>query len=67
MTVEENPLDLVVEGRATEVRHEHALGRVAGAYASIYEWLSPRRAGGSAMPTASPGKGHGVSGLSTLG
>jgi hypothetical protein len=38
MTVEANPLDLVVEGRATKVRHEHALRRVAGAYASIYDW-----------------------------
>jgi hypothetical protein len=38
VTVETEPLDLVVEGRATKVRHEDTLRRVAGAYASIYDW-----------------------------
>jgi hypothetical protein len=38
VTVETEPLDLVVETRATKVRHEDTLRRVAGAYASIYDW-----------------------------
>jgi nitroimidazol reductase NimA-like FMN-containing flavoprotein (pyridoxamine 5'-phosphate oxidase superfamily) len=38
VTVEEEPLDLVVEGTASKVRHQDTLQRVAGAYASIYDW-----------------------------
>ncbi len=38
VTVEKEPLDLVVEGTASKVRHEDTLQRVAGAYASIYDW-----------------------------
>jgi hypothetical protein len=38
VTVEANPLDLGVEGRAAKVRHDDTLRRVAGAYASIYDW-----------------------------
>jgi hypothetical protein len=38
VTVEANPLDLVVEGRAAKVRHEDTLRRVADPYASIYDW-----------------------------
>jgi hypothetical protein len=38
VTVEAEPLHLVVEGKATKVRHEDTLRRVASAYASIYDW-----------------------------
>lgn len=38
VTVETESLDLVVQGRATKVRHEDTLRRVAGAHASIYDW-----------------------------
>jgi Pyridoxamine 5'-phosphate oxidase len=38
VTVEEEPLDLVVEGRAVKVRDAATVGRVADAYAKVYGW-----------------------------
>jgi hypothetical protein len=38
VSVEWEPLDLVVEGTAVRVRDEDTLKRVADAYASIYDW-----------------------------
>lgn len=38
ITVEEEPLDLVVEGEAAKVRDAATLRRVADAYASTYGW-----------------------------
>jgi len=36
--VEEEPLDLVLEGKAVKVRDAATLGRVADAYAKVYGW-----------------------------
>ena len=38
MTVEVEPIDLVVEGKVVKVGDPETLRRVAGAYASIYDW-----------------------------
>lgn len=38
VTVEENPLDLVVEGKAVKIRDADTLGRMADAYSSTYDW-----------------------------
>jgi Pyridoxamine 5'-phosphate oxidase len=38
VTVEEEPLDLVVEGRAVKVRDAATVWRVADAYAKVYGW-----------------------------
>jgi hypothetical protein len=38
LTVELEPLDLVIEGTAAKVREEGTLRRVADAYASVYSW-----------------------------
>jgi hypothetical protein len=38
ITVEEEPLDLVLEGRAVKVRDAATVGRVADAYAKVYGW-----------------------------
>jgi hypothetical protein len=57
VTVEEEPLDLVVEGTATKVRHEATLQSVAEAYASTYDW----------HVTVRDGAFHATGGASTAG
>jgi nitroimidazol reductase NimA-like FMN-containing flavoprotein (pyridoxamine 5'-phosphate oxidase superfamily) len=58
VTVEHEPLDLVVEGTAVEVRDEDTLRRVAQAYDAIYGWRVTVRDGAldaaGGAPTAGP-------------
>ena len=58
VNVEEEPLDLVVEGKAVKVRDGGTLKRVADAYASIYDWHVTVRDGAfhdtQGAPTAGP-------------
>jgi hypothetical protein len=58
ISVEWEPLDLVVEGTAVKVRDEGRLKRVADAYASIYDWHVAVRDGAfhdtGGAPTAGP-------------
>ncbi len=58
VTVEREPLDLVVEAVATQVRDSDALQGVAAAYASTYEWQVTVREGAfhdtAGAPTAGP-------------
>jgi nitroimidazol reductase NimA-like FMN-containing flavoprotein (pyridoxamine 5'-phosphate oxidase superfamily) len=58
VTVEQEPLDLVVEGTAAKVRDAATLQRVADAYASVYEWHVTVRDGAfhdtEGAPTAGP-------------
>ena len=58
VTVEEEPLDLVVEGKAAKVRDGPMLRRVARAYASRYDWHVTVRDGAfqdvEGAPTAGP-------------
>jgi nitroimidazol reductase NimA-like FMN-containing flavoprotein (pyridoxamine 5'-phosphate oxidase superfamily) len=58
VTVEEEPVDLVVEGDASIVRDDATLARVADAYASIYGWQVTVRQGAfhaaGGAPTAGP-------------
>lgn len=58
VTVEEEPLDLVVEGNAAKLRDAAMLRRVAAAYASIYDWHVTVRDGAfhdaEGAPTAGP-------------
>jgi hypothetical protein len=58
VTVEQEPLDLVVEGIAAKVRDADRLQRVADAYASTYEWHVTVRDGAfhdtEGAPTAGP-------------
>jgi Pyridoxamine 5'-phosphate oxidase len=59
LTVEEEPVDLVVEGNASIVRDDAMLARVADAYASIYSWHVTVRQGAlhhdaGGAPTAGP-------------
>jgi hypothetical protein len=58
VTVEEDPLDLVVEGRADKVRDDATLQRVADAYAKVYGWRVAVRDGAfhdtEGAPTAGP-------------
>jgi hypothetical protein len=58
VTVEEEPVDLVVEGNASIVRDDATLARVADAYASIYGWQVTVRQGAfhaaGGAPTAGP-------------
>jgi nitroimidazol reductase NimA-like FMN-containing flavoprotein (pyridoxamine 5'-phosphate oxidase superfamily) len=58
LTVEEEPVDLVVEGEASIVRDDATLARVADAYASIYSWQVTVRQGAldaaGGAPTAGP-------------
>lgn len=59
VTVEEEPVDLVVEGDASIVRDDATLARVADAYASIYGWQVTVRQGafhdaGGARPRVRP-------------
>jgi nitroimidazol reductase NimA-like FMN-containing flavoprotein (pyridoxamine 5'-phosphate oxidase superfamily) len=58
LTVEEEPVDLVVEGNASIVRDDATLARVADAFASIYGWQVTVRQGAfhaaGGAPTAGP-------------
>lgn len=58
LTVESEPLDLVVEGTAAKVRDADELRRVADAYASEYDWRVTVRDGAfhdtEGAPTAGP-------------
>ena len=57
VTVNTEAIDIVVEGGARNVRDESKLRRVAGAYASKYEWDVTVREGafyGDGAPTAGP-------------
>jgi hypothetical protein len=58
VTVEEEPLDLVFEGRAEKVQAEGTLRAVADAYASTYGWRVSVRDGAfhdtEGAPTAGP-------------
>jgi nitroimidazol reductase NimA-like FMN-containing flavoprotein (pyridoxamine 5'-phosphate oxidase superfamily) len=58
VTVEREPLDLVVEGIAAKVRDAERLQRVADAYASEYDWHVTVRDGAfhdtEGAPTAGP-------------
>jgi uncharacterized pyridoxamine 5'-phosphate oxidase family protein len=58
LTVEQEPIDLVVEGIAAKVRDADSLQRVADAYASIYSWHVSVRDGAfhdvEGAPTAGP-------------
>ena len=58
LTVEREPLDLVVEGIAVKVRDPATLQRVADAYASAYQWQVTVRDGAfhdtEGAPTAGP-------------
>jgi nitroimidazol reductase NimA-like FMN-containing flavoprotein (pyridoxamine 5'-phosphate oxidase superfamily) len=58
VTVEHEPLDLVVEGTAVKVRDEDTLRRVARAYDEIYRWQVTVHDGGldaaGGAPTAGP-------------
>jgi hypothetical protein len=58
VTVEREPLDLVVEGMAAKVRDAERLQRVADAYASDYDWRVTVRDGAfhdtEGAPTAGP-------------
>src|SRR5918994_5597463 len=58
VTVEREPLDLVVEGMAAKVRDAERLQRVADAYASEYDWRVTVRDGAfhdtEGAPTAGP-------------
>jgi hypothetical protein len=58
LTVEREPLDLVVEGIAVKVRDAATLQRVADAYASAYQWHVTVRDGAfhdtEGAPTAGP-------------
>jgi hypothetical protein len=57
LTVEQEPLDLVVEGVATITRDAATLQRVADAYASVYGWQVTVEDGafeGEGAPTAGP-------------
>jgi Pyridoxamine 5'-phosphate oxidase len=58
VTVEEGPLDLVVEGEAVKARDEATLRRVAEAYAAVYGWRVTVRDGAftgtEGAPTAGP-------------
>jgi nitroimidazol reductase NimA-like FMN-containing flavoprotein (pyridoxamine 5'-phosphate oxidase superfamily) len=57
ITVENEPIDLVVEGEAAKVSDEAKLQLVADAYASKYEWPVTVRDGafyGDGAPTAGP-------------
>ena len=58
ITVEQEPLDLVLEGRAVKVRDAPTLRRVADAYARVYGWRVTVRDGAfhdtEGAPTAGP-------------
>jgi hypothetical protein len=58
VTVEREPLDLVIEGSAAKVRDADRLQRVAAAYASEYGWHVTVRDGAfhdtEGAPTAGP-------------
>jgi hypothetical protein len=58
VTVEHEPLDLVLEGRAVKVRDAATLRRVAGAYGRVYGWCVTVRDGAfhdtQGAPTAGP-------------
>jgi Pyridoxamine 5'-phosphate oxidase len=58
VTVEQEPLDLVVEGRAAKVHADETLRSVADAYGSIYGWHVSVRDGAfhdtEGAPTAGP-------------
>jgi nitroimidazol reductase NimA-like FMN-containing flavoprotein (pyridoxamine 5'-phosphate oxidase superfamily) len=58
ITVEEEPIDLVVEGKAVMVRDEATLRRVADAYSATYGWNVTVRDGAfhdaEGAPTAGP-------------
>jgi hypothetical protein len=58
VTVEEEPLDLVLEGRAEKVRDDATLGRIADAYAKTFGWRVAVRDGAfhdtEGAPTAGP-------------
>ena len=59
LTIEEEPVDLVLEGDASIVRDEAVLARVADAYASIHSWHVTVRQGAfhhdaGGAPTAGP-------------
>jgi hypothetical protein len=58
VTVEAEPLDLVLEGRADKVRDAATLQRVADAYAEVYGWRVAVRDGAfydtEGAPTAGP-------------
>jgi hypothetical protein len=58
VAVEEEPLDLVVEGEAVKTRDEATLRRVADAYAAVYDWHVTVRDGAfhdtEGAPTAGP-------------
>jgi Pyridoxamine 5'-phosphate oxidase len=58
VTVEDGPLDLVVEGMATRVGDAATLQRVADTYASLYSWRVSVRDGAfhdtEGAPTAGP-------------
>lgn len=57
ITVEQEPLDLVLEGIAETTRDAATLQRVADTYASVYDWHVTVRGGaleGEGAPTAGP-------------
>jgi hypothetical protein len=58
VTVEHEPLDLVVEGTAAKIRDAAMLQRVADVYASVYSWHVTVRDGAfhdtAGAPTAGP-------------
>jgi nitroimidazol reductase NimA-like FMN-containing flavoprotein (pyridoxamine 5'-phosphate oxidase superfamily) len=58
LTAEQEPLDLVLEGRAVKVRDEPTLRRVADVYARVYDWHVTIRDGAfhdtEGAPTAGP-------------
>jgi Pyridoxamine 5'-phosphate oxidase len=58
VTVEQEPLDLVPEGRALKVRDRATITRVAEAYANVYGWRVRVRNGAfhdaEGAPTAGP-------------
>ena len=58
ITVEQEPLDLVIEGSARKIRDDETLRRVAERYATIYDWHVTVRNGAfhdtGGAPTAGP-------------
>jgi hypothetical protein len=57
ITVEQEPLDLVLEGRAAKVRDADTLQRVADGYAKVYGWPVAVRDGGFHDAEGAPAAG----------
>jgi hypothetical protein len=58
VAVEEEPLDLVVEGEAVKTRDEATLRRVADAYAAVYDWHVTSATAPSMTPRGPRPQGH---------